>query len=225
MARGRTTKKRPVEIDQEYVIYKRDPDGAYYPVGPDGVFEEDGLSLSPHPRNPNQGDVEKIRESVDKNGWYGVVTVQKSTGYILAGNHRFFAAAGAKAPEIPAVVRDVDDETATRILLADNAIARRATLDEAKVAELLEDLGSVAGTGYDDVLAAVEEADGGGQGDEPEGDGEGDEGPVADDAYTPTYGVMIVCSSEDDQRFVYDAVKSHSIIDPNGERELRVVAV
>lgn len=223
MAARKTTKQRPVEIDQEYVIYKRDEDGVYYPTGSDGTYLEDDQSLAPHPQNPNRGDVEKIRESVDKNGWYGVVTVQKSTGYILAGNHRFFAAAGAKAPEIPAVVRDVDDETALRILLADNAIARRATLDEAKVAELLEGLEDIRGTGYDAVeeaLAAVEEAE---EGPEPGDGGEGDE--VPDDAYTPTYGVMVVCTSEDDQRFVYDAIKGHSIVDPHQDREIRVVAV
>lgn len=223
MARGRTTKKRPVEIDQEYVIYKRDPDGAYYPVGPDGVFEEDGQSLAPHPRNPNRGDVEAIGASIDKNGWYGVVTVQQATGYILAGNHRFFAAAGKKAAEIPAVVLDCDDETALRILLADNQVARRAIIDEVKVAELLEELGSVDGTGFDEVLAAVEEADGGGEAPEPEGDGEGDE--VAPDAYTPTYGVMIVCESEEHQRKVYEGLGVPDRAYPWFGAEIRVVAV
>jgi hypothetical protein len=212
------TKKRGVEIDQEYVLYRRDEDGVYQ--GPN----DDDQSLAPHPQNPNTGDVKAIRESVKVNGWYGAVTVQRSTGYILAGNHRFFAAAGEKAPEIPAIVRDVDDETALRILLADNQVARRAVIDEEKVAELLDTLGSLKGTGYDAVLEAAEEALEAG---DPEGDGEGDEGAdeVPDDAYTPTYGVMIVCASEDDQRFVYEAVQQHSIIDPEGTREIRVVAV
>lgn len=220
-------RKKPVmEIDQEYVIYKRDEHGAYWPVGVDGERLEDGQSLAPHPRNPNKGDVGAIRASIDKNGWYGAVTVQEATGYILAGNHRFFAAAGKKAPEIPAVVLNCDDETALRILLADNQVARRAIIDEEKVRELLDDLGSLDGTGYDEVLAAVEAVDAGEGGEDPGEGEEGDEGAdVPDDAYAPTYGVMIVCTSEDDQRFVYENVQHHSIIDPKGEREIRVVAV
>ena len=45
-------------------------------------------ALRPHPRNPRRGDVDAIEESIAENGFYGCVVAQRSTGYILAGNHR-----------------------------------------------------------------------------------------------------------------------------------------
>jgi ParB-like chromosome segregation protein Spo0J len=44
--------------------------------------------LRPHPRNVNRGDLAVIAESIAQNGFYGAVVAQRSTGYILAGNHR-----------------------------------------------------------------------------------------------------------------------------------------
>ena len=44
-----------------------------------------------HPRNPRKGDVEAIKESMQANGVYRPVIVQKSSGYILAGNHTYRA--------------------------------------------------------------------------------------------------------------------------------------
>src|SRR5262245_16196031 len=50
------------------------------------------LALRPHPQNPRTGDVAAIRASLDVNGWYGAIVAQRSTGFILAGNHRYKAA-------------------------------------------------------------------------------------------------------------------------------------
>ena len=49
-------------------------------------------SLETHPRNVNQGDIGAIYESIGANGFYGAIVAQKSTGRILAGNHRYQAA-------------------------------------------------------------------------------------------------------------------------------------
>lgn len=122
--------------------------------------------LKRHPQNPNRGDLPAIRESIDANGFFGAVYAQRSTGYILAGNHRYEVAEEKKAPEIPTIWLDVDDDQATRILLADNAIARLGVFDEKKLSDLLKTMhvesGSLAGTGYskekmDELLAAVGE--------------------------------------------------------------------
>lgn len=64
--------------------------------------------LKPHPRNPRQGDVGAIYQSIEANGFYGAIVAQRSTGYILAGNHRYKAAAEAGAKIInmrPLVVK------------------------------------------------------------------------------------------------------------------------
>lgn len=109
--------------------------------------------LRPHPKNPRQGDVGAIHESIEHNGFYGVVVAQRSTGYILAGNHRYLAARHAGAKEIPVAWVDVDDDAALRILLADNRTNDLASYDDHALAELLQGLmtetGTLDGTGYD----------------------------------------------------------------------------
>lgn len=110
-------------------------------------------AIRPHPRNPRQGDVGAIHESIENNGFYGSVIAQKSTGYILAGNHRWQAARQAGATEIPVTWVDVDDDHALRILLADNRTNDLANYDNEALAEILKDLhaetGTLIGTGYD----------------------------------------------------------------------------
>lgn len=108
--------------------------------------------LRPHPRNPNNGDIGAIHTSITTNGWYGAVIVQKSSGYILAGHHRIIAAQHAGATRVPIIELDCDDQTALRILLADNRTASLATTDTDTLASLLRDLldqDGLAGTGYD----------------------------------------------------------------------------
>ncbi len=46
-------------------------------------------SICPHERNVNQADLGALLQSVEANGFYGFIVVQKSTGKILAGNHRW----------------------------------------------------------------------------------------------------------------------------------------
>lgn len=200
-----------ISIDQEYEVVKID--GDFCP-------------LREHPDNPNQGDDDIVEESVDANGWYGAITAQKSTGYILAGNTRFRVAQEKGASEIPVIWKDVDDETATKIMLADNQTARRASLDEEKVSELLASLPDLTGTGFDSVLHPLERdieagkvtlVDG-----TPRDGSAGDNEAVAnvsvvpdmptadsvpDDEYTPQYGVILVCATEDEQQEIYKLCK------------------
>ena len=108
-------------------------------------------SISPHPRNPRRGVTSVIVESINHNGFYGVVVVQKSTNYILAGNHRYLAARQAGATSIPVAWVDVDDRHAEKIMLADNRTSDLAEYDDAALAALLKELSeseSLVGTGY-----------------------------------------------------------------------------
>jgi DNA modification methylase len=116
--------------------------------------------LKLHPRNPRRGDVGLIQESILANGFYGVVVAQKSTGYVLAGNHRLKAAIEAGMEKVPVIWVDVDDERALRILLADNRTSDIAGYDDRQLAELLKELSALPdqflGTGYDsDALDAL----------------------------------------------------------------------
>lgn len=123
-------------------------------------------TLRVHPKNPKKGDVAAIGGSIDANGFYGALIVQKSTRFVLAGNHRLHAAFGKGAKKLPVIWVDVDDETALRILLADNRTCEIASIDFERLAELLESAskidGGLAGTGYSPadldrlILAAID---------------------------------------------------------------------
>ena len=105
-----------------------------------------------HPENPRQGDLGAIITSIENNGWYGTVVAQRSTGYVLAGNHRLMAARHTGIDRVPVYWVDVDDATARRILLADNRTAELATYDNDQLVDLLTrhaNAGDLLGTGWD----------------------------------------------------------------------------
>lgn len=121
--------------------------------------------LHPHPRNPRQGDVGAIIESIKHNGWYGAIIAQRRTGHVLAGNHRLQAARHLGIDRVPVIWLDVSDDQAVRILLADNRTNDLASYDDTSLAQLLVEIqeatGGLAGTGYDgddldDLLASLE---------------------------------------------------------------------
>jgi hypothetical protein len=108
-----------------------------------------------YPGNPRRGDVDLIASSLEANGQYRPVVVQRSTGYVLAGNHTVRAARKLGWKSISAVVIDVDDIGAKRIVLADNRTADAGTYDQQALADLLSSLEDLEGTGYADADLAV----------------------------------------------------------------------
>ena len=116
-------------------------------------------ALSPHPDNPRRGDVSRIADSIEHTGWFGALLVQRSTGHVVAGNHRLAALRQSDATDAPVIWLDVDDVTARRILLADNRLAQLATWDEDGLRSILADLaerGQAEHIGWDqDVLDAL----------------------------------------------------------------------
>lgn len=107
--------------------------------------------LHRHPQNPRRGDVPAIREAIrGVHGFYGAVIVQRSSMRILAGNHRFEAMKAEGASSIPAIVVNVDDAVAKKILLADNRIPDRGGYDDRALADLLLELprDEIADVGY-----------------------------------------------------------------------------
>lgn len=108
--------------------------------------------IDPHPENANVGDVDAIKESIRVNGFYAPIIVQASTGYIVAGNHRYRAAVELGYESVPVVYLDVDDAEAKRIMVADNRTTRMGHDDTELLMSLLEDLGDtelgLMGTGF-----------------------------------------------------------------------------
>lgn len=160
-------------------------------------------SITEHPENDNKGDEASIDQSMEVNGWYGACVYQKSTGWIIAGNHRHRVAKRRGDTEIDAFELDCDDATALRILLFDNETTRRGSTNKehtAKVLRMLADANQgLEGTGYDlHWLVEVEE---------------GRESPVAledvpeFDTWESKYGVIVECGSEGEQELTFETLK------------------
>jgi DNA modification methylase len=106
-------------------------------------------SIRPYGRNPRRGDVAAIRRSLEVNGQYRPIVVNRRTSEVLAGNHTLAAAVELGWSMIAATFVDVDDEEAARIVLADNRTADLAGYDDAELAELLISLEQdYVGTGW-----------------------------------------------------------------------------
>lgn len=126
--------------------------------------------LKQHPRNPRKGDVDAVAESLQANGQFRPVLVQRVTddgkpNRICAGHHLVLAAKSLGWKEVGVVYLDVDDAAALRILLADNRTADLGSYDTAVLAEILRDVPeATVGTGFYEadvraVLSAVQERD------------------------------------------------------------------
>lgn len=115
---------------------------------------EDINNVSAHPNNPRNGDIDAIAQSITKNGYVSPVIAQKSTGHIIAGNHRYYALLQLGAGVIPVVWVDMDDIKAKQYLLADNRTSDLGNYDNAHLVGLLEEIehggGEIAATGYTD---------------------------------------------------------------------------
>jgi hypothetical protein len=167
--------------------------------------------LKKHPQNVNEGDAGAIYESIEANGFYGLVVAQKSTGHILAGNHRYDAAEMHGMGEIPVVWLDVDDDRALRIMLADNRTTRLGHDDETALAELLAGLknttDSLDGTGFDEDFLddLIEDLSRQGITVEAAKDYDSFEQTqhIVKGKEKPTFGVLVVCEGEPDQAEMY----------------------
>ena len=117
-----------------------------------------------HHRNPRQGDAEKIAESLEVNGQYRpiVVNVGSKTGReyeVLAGNHTLAAARQLGWETIYCSLVDLDEDSANRVLIADNRTADLASYETTTLQQLQADLAEtelgLAGTGFDEIAAAA----------------------------------------------------------------------
>lgn len=169
--------------------------------------------ISEHPRNPNRNEISRIVDSIESDGFYGTILVQKSTGYIIAGNHRYRAAVAAGFKEVPVTYLDVDDDKALRILVKDNRLAELGHRDKDILGELLQEIKDstgLFGTGFDqdEFDRMIEESQNGwtsdmtGGGDPPEHSG------------LPAAFIKITCEDPDDKPILIELI--HEIINEKG---------
>lgn len=119
--------------------------------------------LKTYPGNARRGDLPAIKKSIELNGFYTSLTVQRSTGYIIAGNHRYMAAKELGVEEVPVQYLDVDDKKARAIALVDNKTADDAEMDVHALIALLEGVDSdddweSTGYGPEDLASLLDEA-------------------------------------------------------------------
>lgn len=107
-------------------------------------------TLKRYPGNARIGDVDTIVESIRANGFYGSLIVQKTTRFVLVGNHSLDAAIECGMSRVPVTWVDVDVETARRINLVDNRSAERGDTDYDQLRSELQELTDLVGSGFDE---------------------------------------------------------------------------
>jgi hypothetical protein len=123
-------------------------------------------ALRGYHRNPRRGRVDVIQDSIEQFGQYRSIVVNLGTktgrrNEVLVGNHTWQAARAAGLKTVEAKVIDVDDDTAARIVLADNRTSDSGGYDNETLLDLLESLDTIDHTGYtgndlDDLLVSIE---------------------------------------------------------------------
>lgn len=110
--------------------------------------------LRTYERNPRRGDVDAIADSLHRTGQYRPIVVNAGTETgrpfeVLAGNHTLLAAQRLGWERLDVGIVDVDENTARRIVLADNRTADLGDYDKDILAEVLGSLDDLVGSGYD----------------------------------------------------------------------------
>lgn len=105
--------------------------------------------IRPHPLNAKMHDGDLIRELILTHGLYGPIQVQRSTGYIIAGEGRYTELLGLGDTHTAVQWLDVDDAQALAMLAGDNEGPRRGGYNPADHLRLLGALnGQWQGTGH-----------------------------------------------------------------------------
>lgn len=178
-------------------------------------------------KNPRRGDVDAIKGSLAANGQYRPIVVNKGTHTgrlyeVLAGNHTLMACRELAEDdpdgwgEIACFIVDVDDDRASRIVLADNRTADLGGYDNDELLELLDGLEGdtlteqLAGTAYsEDYLNALL------GGNAPEELPEPGDAEVTDPLIN--YGIVVECDNEREQmelleRFMEEGLECRAIM-------------
>lgn len=128
--------------------------------------------LAPYHRNPRVGNVPLIVESLRAHGQYKPLIVNRGTktgrpNEVLAGNHLLRAGLEIGLEQMLVHWLDVDDDEAAAIVLVDNRASDKGGYDNELLAELLQDVPTLDGTGYSEadlrrLLNGLEEGEEGG---------------------------------------------------------------
>lgn len=109
-------------------------------------------AIHPAPWNVRTGHaVSAIAESIRVNGFRDPIEAWRKTGEIVAGEGRYLAARHLGLSTVPVVWHEFDSlASAKRYAIANNRLTDRSHFELEALRDQLEELGSLAGTGYDD---------------------------------------------------------------------------
>ena len=131
-------------------------------------FDElaDPRDLVQNPRNPNTHSQEQIKllaHIIQSTGWRKPITVSNRSGYVVSGHGRLQAALLFGAECVPVDYQNYANEAEEWAdLIADNRLAELSEIDNSKIAELIEEIGTgevpITLTGYteDDIENIIE---------------------------------------------------------------------
>ena len=102
------------------------------------------------PGNARRGDVESIKASLRRFGQYRTITVDRSTGHILVGNHTTIAAKELGWTQIEVHYVDYNEQDARAINVGDNRHGDRGHYDISDLVTQLQEVDDLTGTGYVD---------------------------------------------------------------------------
>jgi ParB family chromosome partitioning protein len=109
--------------------------------------------LDPNPNQPRQvmGDLSELVASIAEKGIIEPIIVRRRNDrfQIIAGERRYQAAVQAGLTEVPAIIRDIDDDEVTEIALIENL--QRKDLTPFEEAEALSQLSERAGLTHDQI--------------------------------------------------------------------------
>lgn len=105
--------------------------------------EVDINSLLDNPRNPNRHpdtQIELLIASFRKRGQYKPVLARRENRMLIAGHGFRTAMQRAGADTIRVAFWDVDQPTADAVMLGDNQLGRKSSVDDERIAELLREI-------------------------------------------------------------------------------------
>src|SRR5262245_3229793 len=109
--------------------------------------------IDPNPNQPRQvmGDLSELVASIAEKGILEPILVRRRQGrfQIIAGERRYQAAVQAGLPEVPAIVKDIEDDEVTEIALIENL--QRKDLTPFEEAEALAQLSERGGLTHDQI--------------------------------------------------------------------------
>lgn len=113
-------------------------------------FAQPVESLIPLEGNPRRGDVEAVAGSLERFGQRKPIVARSSDRVVIAGNHTLAAAVSLGWGEVAVVFVDEDEETSRAFAAADNRASDLGWYDELALAEFLQEIPELQGTGYTD---------------------------------------------------------------------------